>query len=125
MKIELKKINEFRKELMGKHYKPIKKINFEILYFINTEGIIGLAVINIVNSLTKKALVIEDLIVDKKYRGQGYGAKLIKGIIQLAKKEKVDCIEVLTKDSNKIAQKLYKKFGFKDRRNISYRIWLK
>lgn len=135
---KLDKINEFRKEFQGKYYKPLSKddylrkkfgdanINFFIpLQSTKEKGLIGLATIYIIDSLTRTSLVIEDFIIDKKYRNQGYGIQLMKDIIEIAKKMKVDCIEICTKKENKIAQKLLSKFNFKDRRNIAYRLWLK
>ena len=68
---------------------------------------------------------IEDIIIDRRYRKMGYGSKILQMIIDFAKKKKVDCIEVCTKKDNKIAQGLYLKFGFKDRKNIALRLWLK
>jgi len=128
---ELEKINEFRKEFCGKHHKPIaqgdwdriKKQIYVIRYV--EEELIGLATMFIVESLTKKALIIEDIIIDRRYRKMGYGSKILQMIIDFAKKKKVDCIEVCTKKDNKIAQGLYLKFGFKDRKNIALRLWLK
>jgi ribosomal protein S18 acetylase RimI-like enzyme len=120
-----KQFNEFRKEFMGKYYKPIKVMPEDYICIIEDMKIIGLAVINIVNSLTRKALVIEDFIIDKEYRNQGHGTELMEKIIGVAKRKKVNCIEVATKKTNKQAIAFYKKFKFKDRNNIAYRLWLK
>jgi len=117
-------LNEFRKEFMGKYYKPIKTLPEDYVCVVEDMKIIGLAVINIVNSLTRKALVIEDFIIDKEHRNQGYGTELIQEIVGMAKRKKVDCIEVTIKKTNKQAIALYKKFRFKDRDNMSYRLWL-
>lgn len=128
----VKEINKFRKEFMGEHYEPISKknlkslkINSRILEVKDDETIIGLAVVTQSDSLTRRSLVIEDIIVDKKYRGKGVGNTMIESIIKLAKGFRVDCIDVQTKKTNKPAQALYRKFGFKNRNQISYRLWLK
>jgi len=48
----------------------------------------------------------------KKYRGQGIGTNLIKKAITHAKANGIEKIELEVFESNKIAQKLYKKIGF-------------
>ncbi len=54
--------------------------------------------------------------VRKKYRGQGLGKKLMAEILKSAKKElkpKIKIVRLSVFPENKIAQNLYKKFGFK------------
>ena len=52
--------------------------------------------------------------IKKEYRGMGLGKKLTTEILKLAKKElKPKIIRLSVFSQNKIAQKLYKKFGFK------------
>ncbi len=102
-------IEKFRKEFMGKHYKPL--VGSVSCYFADT--------------LTRKALVFDEFIIDKKYRSQGYGTILMKEVIRMAKKHKVDCIEATVKKDNKKALKFYEKFGCKDRKNIALRLWLR
>lgn len=119
---------------MGKHYKPLsftdmerinkqKNIGLHLL-FDEKEKLVGMTVTSIVETLTRKVLLIDEFIIDKKNRSKGYGTELMKRIMDFANKSKVSCMEVFTKDSNKIAQKLYKKFGFEDRKNIALRLWL-
>ena len=138
---EIEKINELAKELMGKYYKEIldgdwwRKTRQPTTKFIKLEKtsekepdkkeLLGLACISVIESLTRKSLVIEDIIIDKENRGLGWGKDMINQIIDIAKKNNLDCVEVCTKKDNKIARKLYEKMGFKDRRNIAYRLWLK
>jgi GNAT superfamily N-acetyltransferase len=128
MKIDIKKINEFRKEMMGKYYKSIglndinrinKQNNVYIAYCF-----VGIAVVSVIETLTKKVMLIDEFVIDKKNRCNGYGTILMEFIIYFAKKKKVDCIELCTKDSNKTAQKFYKGLGFKDRKNMTLRMWL-
>jgi len=131
--VNLNKINEARKEFMGKYYKEWK--DSDLKRFLNQsqtklltmehEDAVNLAVISIVESLTRKSLVIEDLMVDKEWRGIGWGTKLLDKIIELAKQINADCIEVATKANNETANKMYQKAGFINRNNISYRLWIK
>jgi ribosomal protein S18 acetylase RimI-like enzyme len=135
MKIDIKKINEFRKEMMGKHYKPIddcyvneiSKQKNVYIFMVKKEKdtVVGMAFTYIVKSFTRNALIIEEFLIDKKERSRGYGKALMNEIMYLAKENKVDCIELYTKNSNKIAQKFYSKYGFQDRKNKALRLWMK
>lgn len=135
----LNQINKLRKELFGENVKDYCKWTKEDLdRFRNqpqtqllqitgpkSNKVIGLAVITLSTSLTKRSLTIEDLIIGKKHRNKGMGIYLLKNIILLARGLNVDSVEVATKKVNKIAQKIYKKMDFINRNNISYRLWLK
>ena len=133
--MEIKGINKLRKELMGKYYKPISDRDFDkiegqshviVFRYLNDDNKpIGLALVSYTKSLTKKAFVIEDLIIGKDYRRKGNGSNFLQGIVNYLKNRGANCIEVCTKKSNKKANNLYKKLGFKDRKQIAYRIWLK
>ena len=132
MKTDLKQINKFRKEFQGKFYKPWTEKDFnrirkqERIFFLfarNGNGkLVGIDLVYWLETLTKKTVIIEDIIVDEKYRNKGYGRMLMEQITELAKKLNVDCIEA---DVRKEAWGFYKKFGFKNRHNIAVRIWLK
>jgi len=134
MKKELLMLNKFRKKFMGKYYKPLTiKDLIELMtqesvlpykYHYNNE-VIGYATLSFAKTLTRKVMVIEDLIIDKDHVGVGHGTELMKELLEVAKSRKVDCVEVCTKRTNKIALNLYKKFKFKDRKNIALRLWLK
>lgn len=133
MEKELKKINEFIREFQGKYFQKIsekdwkRKVNqnkvFTLMVY-SEDVLIGLAFLYVIESLTRKALVIEDIIIDKKFRKKGYGTVLLKDIIKCAKGLKVDCVDVCFRKTNKTAQRMYSKLGFKSRKNIAYRLWL-
>jgi len=133
--MSIEQYNKFRKEFMGKYYTPMSNKDWqriksnscviEIKDDKNDEKIIGLAVISIADSLTRRAMVIEDIIVDKDYRRKGIAKDIINSILKMAKSYDTDCIEVATKINNKPAQALYKKFGFINRKQTSYRLWVK
>lgn len=132
---DLKQINEFREEFMGKHYQPLKNHDIErienqknvsLLRYIDGNDLIAFAIVSFVETLTRKVLRIEDLIVEKEHRNKGIGKQFLKEVlIPFAESHKVDCIEVNTKKENKIAQKLYERFNFKNRGQIAYRLWLR
>lgn len=60
----------------------------------------------------RKQAVIEDMIVDEKYRGKGYGRTILKALILWAKNEGCDTIELTTGYHRAAAYKLYESEGF-------------
>ena len=62
-----------------------------------------------------KTLYIDDLCVDKNYRRQGIGKRLIEFIIDEANKNNYDDIALNCWPDNKAACKYYEKMGFKTR----------
>ena len=137
MNLDLKTINEFRKEFMKSYYKEWKQedldrvLNQPQVKLLTMEWkdqndmLVALTTIHFVESLTRKSLIIEDFIVDKMCRNMGFGTQLLQRVIDLAKEIKADCVEVCTPQNAEVAKLLYEKFGFKNRKNITYRLWLK
>lgn len=103
------------KEMIGSTANRIfvAKINNEII------GMITLIIYRI--PFAKKGL-LEDFVVDEKYRGRGVGTKLIKTAIKQAKKEKVRYLDFTSRPERVIANRLYESLGFKKRNTNSYRI---
>jgi len=64
-------------------------------------------------TLLRKQAVVEDMIVNGDYRGQGLGEKILRDLIKWAKKEGVEVIELTTNPKRVAANSLYKKVGFK------------
>ena len=71
--------------------------------------IIGVASLHIIEKLTRKMGLIEDVAVDLKYRGKGIGKKLIKKLIVESKKQGCDKT-VLNSTENNVP--FYEKIGF-------------
>jgi len=63
-------------------------------------------------TLLRTQSVIEDMIVDENYRGKGYGRKILKELIQWAKDNGVEVIELTTNPKRVAANELYKSEGF-------------
>jgi len=58
-----------------------------------------------------KSLYMDDLYVKENYRNQGIGKKLLKSIIEFAKKEECNKIRWQVSNWNKNGQEFYKKMG--------------
>lgn len=72
--------------------------------------IVGVASLYIIEKLTRKMGLIEDVAVDSKHRGKGIGIKLIQNLTSEAKNMGCDKI-VLNSSKNNIS--FYEKSGFK------------
>jgi len=72
--------------------------------------IVGVASIHIIQKLTRILGVIEDVAVNKKYRGKGVGKKLVERLILIGKQKNCDKIVLSSSEKN---SKFYEKIGFK------------
>ena len=104
----------------GKQKNGIKKIMESsstgfIAVIKENEKIIGMVNILYVVStfLGEKAAILEDMIIDREYRGKGYGTTLIKYAVEEAEKRGAKRVTLLTDDTNESAMKFYEKNGFK------------
>lgn len=61
-----------------------------------------------------KCAELENMFIDKKFRGKGLGTKLTKDFINWCKKNKVNYISVRASIQNKPAHDFYRGLGFKD-----------
>jgi len=131
---DIKQINKMRQELMGEHYKELSEDDLKRimsqpnskLLTLHVAGILaGMVFIYVMETLTKKTMYFEELVVYPTFRNMGCATRIMDQMISLAKTGGINCIEGFTKKDNKIAQKFYKQLKFKDRKNIAYRLWLK
>ncbi|MCL5666325.1 MAG: GNAT family N-acetyltransferase [Patescibacteria group bacterium] len=74
------------------------------------------------NDLHKKPYgLVEDLFVEKEYRSQGLGTRLVKEAIKLAKKKKCYKLIATSRTGNSGLHKWYQKLGFK-KHGVEFRI---
>src|SRR3989344_8607386 len=76
-------------------------------------------------TLLRKQAVVEDMIVDEKYRGKGYGENILLDLIRWAKSQGVEVVELTTNPRRVAANSLYKKIGFKLHETNHYLLNLK
>lgn len=80
----------------------------------NEEGkLIGFGWIFPRQTLLRKQAVVEDMIVDGAYRGTGLGRKILQKLIDWARKNGVEVVELTTNPKRIAANELYKSEGFK------------
>lgn len=102
-----------------------KTINFKIKNIINDKNcncvviednndIIGFGAIIFFQIPTKGwTATIQDVVVDSKYRGKGLGKKLLYELLQIAKKNNIQIVNLTSSSKRIAARKLYQSFGFK------------
>ena len=71
--------------------------------------VIGVATLHIIKKLTRILGLIEDVAVNKNYRGQGIGKKLWKELIKIGNEKNCDKIVLSSSEKN---SKFYEKIGF-------------
>lgn len=73
------------------------------------------------SALGKKVAILEDMVVLKKYRQNGYGTKLLKKVLKILDNKGVARVTLLSDFDNLKAHKFYKKQGFKKSSMVVYR----
>lgn len=126
------RINDLMQQLLNNNYpakitaKKLKKVtqqkNAWLFGAFCNDQLVGTTTLYIVETVVRNLAVIEEVVVDKKFRSKGVGYALMCAVIEKAKKMKTDCIELNVHD--KIAKKLYFKCGFEDRCTNSFRLWI-
>ena len=69
-------------------------------------------------------MLLEDLVVHKRYQGHGYGAKLLNYAIDFAKKKNFLRITLLTDRPENVAQEFFRRHGFVESSMIPMRLWV-
>lgn len=76
-------------------------------------------------TLLRKQAVVEDMIVDETFRGLGFGEKILLDLLEWAKKQEVEIVELTTNPKRLAANSLYKKIGFQFHETNHYLLKLK
>lgn len=84
--------------------------------------IVGIAMIHIWEIPTKKKCFIDDVVVDKNYRGMKIGKRLTLALIEEAKNQNTECVDLSSQPKRKEANAMYEKLGFKKRETNYYRL---
>ena len=69
-------------------------------------------------------ILLEDLVVHKRYQGKGYGSKLLQYAIDFAKQKNFLRITLLTDRPENVAQAFFRKHGFLESSMIPMRLWI-
>jgi len=88
------------------------------------ERICGMSTLQIVESLTGRKGLVEDVVVDERHRGKGLGRFLMSGMISYAKERGIPKIDLTSAPSRAAANALYVALGFERRQTNVYRLTL-
>ena len=86
------------------------------------EEIVGIALMATYKVVSGFRGLVEDVVVDEAYRGQGIGRKLMENLLEEAKRKSVDEILLFTGHHRTAAINLYKSLGFKIRESGVYNL---
>lgn len=93
------------------------------LYLMETEGeIIGMTSLHYFNSLAKKSVWIEDVVIHPKHQGKGLGKKIVKHVVSEAKKKGVKHVDLTSNPKRVAANHFYRKLKFEPRETNVYRL---
>lgn len=84
--------------------------------------IVGTATVTLTYVPTGRVAMVEDVIVDDAFRGQGLGRKLIQKLIDIARAKKAKHISLYTNVARVAANAMYQKMGFFKKDANYYRI---
>jgi GNAT superfamily N-acetyltransferase len=69
-------------------------------------------------------ILLEDLVIHKKYQGKGYGSKLLQHAIDFAKQKNFLRITLLTDRPENVAQEFFRHHSFVESSMIPMRLWI-
>ena len=114
----LKKASDLDKEKANEILKKIKSNSSHVIFVAILDGkVVGSTTMLIEPKFIHnggKVAHIEDVVVTKEYQGKGIGEKLIRSLLDYAKKN--DCYKTIL-DSNDDVKPFYEKIGFKKHSN--------
>ncbi len=90
----------------------LKDKNVYLLGLFDKKKLIGTASLILMRQIIGTKAMIEDLVVDERYRGRGLGERLMKELIDIGKKENVRKVALTSRPDRKAAHSLYRKLGF-------------
>jgi GNAT superfamily N-acetyltransferase len=69
-------------------------------------------------------ILLEDLVVHKKFQGKGYGRRLLEHAIDFAKQKNFLRVTLLTDRPENVAQEFFRHHGFVESSMIPMRLWI-
>lgn len=91
----------------------LKQPNFFLVEIRRDGHIVAMATLTVKKTFMGKSGEIDDVVVDRKYRGRGLGEEIMRRAIQLADSMDLDHADLTSRSRRKAANALYKKVGFK------------
>lgn len=89
------------------------------------EQIVGMITVGIYCSPTGSKAWIEDVVVDRRFRGRGYGRLLVERAIDFARTQGVELLMLTSNPARTAANALYQAIGFERKETNCYKLTLK
>lgn len=89
------------------------------------EQIAGMITVGIYCSPTGSKAWIEDVVVDRRFRGRGYGRQLVERAIDFARTQGVELLMLTSNPARTAANTLYQAIGFERKETNCYKLTLK
>lgn len=92
------------------------------LFILRGEEVVGMLSIGIYSSPTGRKVWVEDVVVDSRWRGQGYGRELINEAVKYCQQELAPCTLMLTSNPARVeANELYRTSCFEPKHTNVYK----
>ena len=85
------------------------------------QELIGMATLIIAHKMSGAFGLVEDVVIDEKYRGRGIGTLLMKNLINFGREKEIRYLDLTSAPRRVAANRLYQKLSFKRRGTNSYR----
>lgn len=102
----------------------ISRENTHLFFLLADKEIAGMLTVGIYYSPTGGKAWIEDVVVDEKYRGQGFSKQLVAHAIRFVKEQGIPLLMLTSNPTRIAANKLYSRLGFEQKQTNVYRMKL-
>ncbi|WP_242385727.1 GNAT family N-acetyltransferase [Phocaeicola sartorii] len=96
--------------------------NTHLFFLLANQKIAGMLTVGIYYSPTGGKAWIEDVVVDEKYRGQGFSKQLVTHAVRFVKEQGIPLIMLTSNPTRTAANKLYQKSGFEQKQTNVYKM---
>lgn len=118
--------------LKGKHGRPLDQqlftecaeSGFLVGAYHESGAVVGMCYLFIKQTLSRKVMLFEELVVDPEYRGLGIADRIDEFLIALAREQGCDCIEGVMPVGNEPVKKVHLRNGFTIREQYPFRLIL-
>ena len=121
---QLRRATEKQRSTLAEVRAILGSKNVKMLVIKEKGHIVGVGTLYIIQKVGRREAHVDDVVVDSAYRGRGLGTKLMRALIQEARRYKVRSVDLTSSPERKAANKLYLKIGFKLRKTNPYTLRL-
>lgn len=100
----------------------ISQENTHLFFLLKDKQIAGMITVGIYYSPTGGKAWIEDVVIDKDYRGKGLSKQLVAHAIEFIKSRRIPLLMLTSNPARLAANKLYRSLGFEQKQTNVYRM---